>query len=257
MDGASVPAGAAGRYPDQVPRNRQEVPRQERVDALLVVAEQQFLARGFAATSVAEIARAAGIEPGSVYWYFRSKDHAFAAVLNRLLDREVDRLAALDSDPADRLFAALDSVESRRSLHPCVAERAPHAPAVLEYHERLHAWLQELALAAVADRVPRPARELAAETIVATIEGGLANPAPPRPTSTMVRYLLALLSTDQAAALPPPVTPAVAAAGVSAVPGSVGGAHAGTQARPMPAAAPPVTPVTAYPAAVAVTPDLR
>jgi AcrR family transcriptional regulator len=177
-----------------VPRNRQEVPREERVDALLAVAEAQFLARGFAATSIAEIARAAGIEPGSVYWYFRSKDHAFAAVLNRLLDGEVDRIAMLSDDAAEKLFAALDSVEQRRTLHPCVAERAPHAPPVMEYHQRLHAWLHQLALAAVADLVPEPDRKISADAVVATIEGGLADPAPSRPTSHLVRYLLAAFS---------------------------------------------------------------
>ncbi|WP_239308133.1 MULTISPECIES: TetR/AcrR family transcriptional regulator [unclassified Frankia] len=180
-----------------MPRNRQEVPREERIDALLAVAEQQFLARGFAATSIAEIARAAGIEPGSVYWYFRSKDHAFAAVLNRLLDGEVDRIDTFAGDPAQKLFAALDSVERRRSLHPCVAERAPHSPTVMEYHERLHAWLHDLALATVADRVTEPDREIAADAVVATIEGGLANPAPARPTSSLVRYLLASFTTRQ------------------------------------------------------------
>ncbi|WP_322755945.1 helix-turn-helix domain-containing protein [Frankia sp. Cas3] len=180
-----------------MPRNRQEVPREERIDALLAVAEQQFLARGFAATSIAEIARAAGIEPGSVYWYFRSKDHAFAAVLNRLLDGEVDRIDTFTGDPAAKLFAALDSVERRRSLHPCVAERAPHSAAVMEYHERLHAWLHDLALATVTDRVAEPDREIAADAVVATIEGGLANPAPARPTSSLVRYLLAAFTTPQ------------------------------------------------------------
>jgi TetR/AcrR family transcriptional regulator, repressor of the mexAB-oprM multidrug resistance operon len=173
-----------------VPRNRQEVPREERIDSLLAVAESQFLARGFAATSIAEIARAAGIEPGSVYWYFRSKDHAFAAVLNRLLDGEVDRIGELPGEPVDKLLAALDSVERRRSLHPCVAERAPHAPPVMEYHERLHDWLHGLALDAVTKLLPEPEREISADAVVATIEGGLANPAPSRPTSHLVRYLL-------------------------------------------------------------------
>jgi AcrR family transcriptional regulator len=129
-----------------------------------------------------------------VYWYFRSKDHAFAAVLNRLLDGEVDRIADLPSDPAGRLFAALDSVQRRRTLHPCVAERAPHAPPVMEYHERLHEWLHNLALDAVADLVPEPDGEIAADAVVATIEGGLANPAPSRPTSHLVRYLLTAFS---------------------------------------------------------------
>ncbi len=180
-----------------MPRNRQEVPREERIDALLAVAEQQFLARGFAATSIAEIARAAGIEPGSVYWYFRSKDHAFAAVLNRLLDGEVDRIEEFDGDPTQKLFAALDSVERRRSLHPCVAERAPHSPTVMEYHERLHSWLHDLALAAVADHATGPDRDIAADAVVATIEGGLANPAPARPTSGLVRYLLAAFAAQR------------------------------------------------------------
>jgi AcrR family transcriptional regulator len=179
-----------------VPRNRQEVPREERIDALLAVAEEQFLARGFAGTSIAEIARSAGIEPGSVYWYFRSKDHAFAAVLNRLLDVEVERIKGLPGDPADKLFLALDSVERRRTLHPCVAERAPHAEPVMEYHERLHAWLHGLALAAVFDYVPEADRALAADAVVATIEGGLANPAPSRPTSHLVHFLLASFCRD-------------------------------------------------------------
>ncbi|WP_018635369.1 TetR/AcrR family transcriptional regulator [Parafrankia elaeagni] len=189
-----------------MPRNRQEVPREERIDALLAVAEQQFLARGFAGTSIAEIARAAGIEPGSVYWYFRSKDHAFAAVLNRLLDGETERIAQLSDEPAQKLFAALDSVERRRTLHPCVAERAPHAPTIMEYHERLHDWLHGLALSAVADLVPEPDHEIAADALVATIEGGLANPAPSRPTSHLVRYLLAALATARTspAAAPAP-----------------------------------------------------
>jgi AcrR family transcriptional regulator len=177
-----------------VPRNRQEVPREQRIQALLVVAEQQFLARGFAATSVAEIARAAGIEPGSVYWYFRSKDDAFAAVLNRLLDAETARIGALRGLPADKLFTALDSVEQRRTLHPCVAERAPHSPAVLAYHERLHAWLHGLAAGAVVDLVPAYDREMAAEAVVAAIEGALASPAPTRPASDLVRYLLHALA---------------------------------------------------------------
>ncbi|MGF7235864.1 MAG: TetR/AcrR family transcriptional regulator [Frankia sp.] len=177
-----------------MPRNRQEVPREQRIEALLAVAEEQFLARGFAATSVAEIARAAGIEPGSVYWYFRSKDDAFAAVLNRLLDAETARIGALQGLAATKLFTALDSVEQRRTLHPCVAERAPHSPAVLAYHERLHAWLRGLADDAVVDLVPGHDREMAAEAVVAAIEGALANPAPVRPASGLVRYLLSALA---------------------------------------------------------------
>lgn len=167
------------------------------MEALLAIAQQQFLRHGYAGTSVAEIARAAGIEPGSVYWYFRSKDDAFAAVMHRLLDGEVTRIEALDAPPTDRLLAALDAVEGRRSLEPCVHERAQYAPAVLAFHRRLHAWLHGLASDAVGELVGDEQRRLAADAVVATVEGALASPAEGRPASQLVRYVLLLLTRSR------------------------------------------------------------
>jgi AcrR family transcriptional regulator len=164
------------------------------VEALLAVAEQQFLKHGFAGTSIAEIARAAGIEPGSVYWYFRSKEHAFAAVLHRLLDGEVARIAALETGPTDRLLAALDSVDRHRSLYPCVYERAPHAPPVLAYHERLYGWLHQLVHAALTERTAAEDRALAADAVVAAIEGALTSPTAGRPATAIVSFVLDTLT---------------------------------------------------------------
>jgi AcrR family transcriptional regulator len=70
-----------------------------------------FADRGYAGTSMAEIASAAGTAPANVYRYFPSKEALFAAVVpadladrhDRLLDT---RIAALAEGTADRSAAA-------------------------------------------------------------------------------------------------------------------------------------------------------
>ena len=53
---------------------------------LLDAAEQVFIERGFHATSVDEVAEAAGFSKGAVYSNFESKDELFLAVLDRRVD---------------------------------------------------------------------------------------------------------------------------------------------------------------------------
>lgn len=48
-------------------------------DHLLAVAVREFARRGFARTSIRDIARAAGIQPATVYHHFASKDDLFVA----------------------------------------------------------------------------------------------------------------------------------------------------------------------------------
>jgi TetR/AcrR family acrAB operon transcriptional repressor len=76
-------------------------------EQLLDAAERVFLERGVAHTSLAEVAAAAGVTRGAVYWHFRDKSDLFDAMCERarlpleaMLDRagtttHVDPLAAL------------------------------------------------------------------------------------------------------------------------------------------------------------------
>ncbi len=56
-------------------------------EALLSTCLQLFAARGFASTSIDEIARAAGVTKGAMYWHFASKDDLFQAILDRIRSR--------------------------------------------------------------------------------------------------------------------------------------------------------------------------
>jgi len=79
---------------------------------LLGAAKQVFAERGFQNATVAEVARAAGLSYGVVYWYFESKD----ALLHALMESEEDVLRA-------RIQAAVASgstEELRDVLHRAV-----------------------------------------------------------------------------------------------------------------------------------------
>jgi AcrR family transcriptional regulator len=61
-------------------------------ERILDAAVQLFSERGYAATGVLDIARAAGIEKAALYWHFGSKAGLLAAVLDRMDAEFVDRI---------------------------------------------------------------------------------------------------------------------------------------------------------------------
>lgn len=73
-----------------------------RRDAILAAAKRVFAKKGFHATTMADIAKAARLSYGSVYWYYDSKDALFHALME-------SEEAAL----RDHITAALASVDPR------------------------------------------------------------------------------------------------------------------------------------------------
>jgi AcrR family transcriptional regulator len=55
-------------------------------DEILKAAMQLFASRGFHETSMAEVAREAGVSKALIFWHFKTKEELFVAVLNRLLE---------------------------------------------------------------------------------------------------------------------------------------------------------------------------
>ena len=76
---------------------------------LLVVAARAFHRHGYRGATLKEIAEAAGILPGSIYHYFRSKQDLFSQVHDegfRQINAALDKALARVSDPRQRLKAA-------------------------------------------------------------------------------------------------------------------------------------------------------
>ena len=85
-------------------------PRQDnRRQQLLDAAAELFSERGFHTASMREMARAAGMLPGSIYYHFASKEELLLAVYAegvRRIAARVDAAVAVEADPWARLRAA-------------------------------------------------------------------------------------------------------------------------------------------------------
>ncbi len=60
----------------------------EKVEQILKGAIQEFLAHGYAATSMDRVAAAAGVSKATVYSYFRDKEALFAALVEQLAQKK-------------------------------------------------------------------------------------------------------------------------------------------------------------------------
>lgn len=95
-------------------------------EAICRAAGRLFRQQGFAATTVAAIAREVGITPGALYWHFASKEEILATVLEETLTRFQERvtMAATGATVSERLYNAL-----RAHVLLQLAERAEDGPA--------------------------------------------------------------------------------------------------------------------------------
>ena len=92
-------------------------------DRILRTAFQLFHEQGFNATGVATIAREAGVNPGSLYHFFESKDDLLLGVLSFALDylgpAVMDPVETAVKNPIDRVFALLQGYRDRMERHGC------------------------------------------------------------------------------------------------------------------------------------------
>lgn len=158
---------------------------------LLDTAEQVFWEKGVAGTSLADIASAAGLTRGAIYWHFTNKLDLF----NALCDRIVPDLEALDAsllnqhgNPASRLwqhshalFSLLrDNPRIRRicGIHHLgceqVGEMAPLLLEQISWTQRKKAKLQQVLEEAQQQQLLRPGVDPALAAIgLHSLYGGL------------------------------------------------------------------------------------
>lgn len=156
-----------------MPPNRQHIDRAAKVGLILDAAEELLLNDGYEPTTMAAIARTAGVASNSIYWYFPGKDDLLAAVLRRRLERAVMKADA-DSDlpVLARAMSALTELDAVAKLTTTVHERARHSPAVATVHRDFHDALSERAATALRSTgMSDGDAEMAAATIIAVIEG--------------------------------------------------------------------------------------
>ncbi|HEY5944691.1 MAG TPA: TetR/AcrR family transcriptional regulator [Kofleriaceae bacterium] len=146
--------------------------RERSDDRVLQAAARQFREQGYAATTLRDIARAAGMLLGSVHYRFPTKEDILAALMERAIDRLIEGVLAASAageNPLERLRLALtehvrillsreDSVYvllyDWRSLSPGV-ERA-----IAKQRKRYEQFADELLAQAAAYAKPQPGVDL-------------------------------------------------------------------------------------------------
>jgi TetR/AcrR family transcriptional repressor of mexAB-oprM operon len=112
-------------------------------DALLDAAEQVFLEKGYAHTSLEEIARRAGLTRGAIYWHFRNKADVCNALAARVRFPLEELVAQVDPGPSARPLATLKMLclyalrelahdERRQRVYTILLHRLERTPGSIE-----------------------------------------------------------------------------------------------------------------------------
>lgn len=159
-------------------------------ERLLRTAFQLFHEQGFNATGVATILRQAGINPGSMYHHFTSKDDLLLAVLRFAIDylrpAVMAPVEARTDDPIARVFGLLAQYRQGMTRNRCkmgcpignlaleVSDDNPQARDLIHRNFEnwagvVHGWLE-----AAGDRLPEDIdRRQLARFVLTVMEGGL------------------------------------------------------------------------------------
>ena len=140
-----------------MPRNRQQIPRAEREQEILRHARALFAERGYGSVSVAAVAKAIGVAPTAIHWYFPTKDDLLAAVWESIFAdarTTVEKDPERSGDPRAELLGLLAIMEPYRRMHRETYERMEHSDAVRAAHFQMQDWLEQRLLAIVATMVP-------------------------------------------------------------------------------------------------------
>jgi AcrR family transcriptional regulator len=106
-------------------------------ERLIAAARQEMYAQGVEKTTLADIAAAAGIPLGNVYYYFKTKDDLLHAVIEAHLHEIGVTLAAIEAGnatPQERLKALFGALAEQSEL--IARQGCPHGSLCLELDKR-------------------------------------------------------------------------------------------------------------------------
>jgi TetR/AcrR family transcriptional regulator, transcriptional repressor for nem operon len=165
-------------------------PEPETKERILRTAFQLFHEQGFHATGIATIVREAGINPGSLYHFFESKDQLLLSVLEFAIGylgpAVMEPVESRTPDPIGRIFALLDQYREGMVRHGCrmgcpignlaleVSDGNPDARRLI--HQNFENWVSRVEgwLVEAGDKLPPDvSRAQLARFILTVMEGGL------------------------------------------------------------------------------------
>jgi TetR/AcrR family transcriptional regulator, mexJK operon transcriptional repressor len=113
---------------------------EDRRTQILDAAQEVFAEKGFAGASIKDLARAAGVSPGLLYWYFKDKTDLYTCLLSERITTGFGTLkghVSVDLPPDEylsrfgRAYAELIGQPMNTALFKMVLTNMPSVPAVV------------------------------------------------------------------------------------------------------------------------------
>jgi AcrR family transcriptional regulator len=145
-----------------------QVKKPELHEAILASAFELFRKQGYAATTLPQIAKGAGVSPGTVYIYFSSKLDVLYAIYDPWLRERIGRLEqrlARELDPRQRLRTLLrtlwrDIPREHNGFANNLMQAVSTAGPAERYDPALLAWVEERVAAMIRASLPPERRRL-------------------------------------------------------------------------------------------------
>lgn len=169
-----------------MPRNRSEIARDEKVAAIVAAATRRLIDGGYAALSVADIARELGLAQAAIYWYFPTKDHLLIAAAERTT-RDLLARKPGGGSVVDGLVWLTQRMHEGQHLRMAIRERARASDVVAAFHRDIVASMHGLLVAALRDTVPTDDLDDTAHAVMALCEGVLLQDLRPRQRTRVLR----------------------------------------------------------------------
>jgi TetR/AcrR family transcriptional regulator of autoinduction and epiphytic fitness len=152
-----------------------------------------FLRDGYEATSMAAVAKSAGVAPNTLYWYFEGKDDLLVAILDRLVNRALGHLASeMHSKPLSaQLTWMLAEFQQASKLISTVHARLEQSEKIHAWHERFHTMLDTLLVQQLMHSgMSRSKASLMATVGTYVVEGLLSHPHTSQQADKVVQWLV-------------------------------------------------------------------
>ncbi|WP_271544837.1 TetR/AcrR family transcriptional regulator [Bradyrhizobium sp. CCBAU 45321] len=137
--------GPAATGPDAAPASNRASRAAERRAAIVEAAMEEFIARGFAATRLDDIAKRAGVAKGTIYLHFKDKESMFEELVRIVIVPVVARLTTLPP-PAGSVRDLIETfagnflkevIGTRRGdLVRLIVAEGPRFPSVADFYYR-------------------------------------------------------------------------------------------------------------------------
>ncbi|MFN5280988.1 TetR/AcrR family transcriptional regulator, partial [Bradyrhizobium sp.] len=142
---ARIPKVASAKLPEaRPPANRAEKSAERRA-AIVEAAMDEFIARGYAATRLDDVAKRAGVAKGTLYLYFKDKETMFEELIRTALVPLISRMTALPTitgpvrDAVEGFAETFirEVVSTRRGdIIRLIVSEGPRFPAIADFYFR-------------------------------------------------------------------------------------------------------------------------